>query len=73
MRPFNITVFRIRLLLLAFALGLMGFGGDKGGGQLAHGQKPIKVARVTRCNSPNQLFAVHRLDCGGKKHIGARS
>jgi hypothetical protein len=29
MSPFGATVFRIRLLLLAAALGLMGFGVDK--------------------------------------------
>jgi len=43
-----VTVFRIRLLLLAGALALMGAAGDKGTTQIAASAKPIKAVNSTQ-------------------------
>ena len=46
MSTFNATVFRIRLLLLAVALGLMGVGGHKKAPQMGDAAKPIKAVNT---------------------------
>jgi hypothetical protein len=76
MRPFSITVFRIRLLLLAVALGLTGFGGDKKSSGVAEAIRPIKAVTAS-CNSTQHkvrgLLVVNGVECGSKKHMGASS
>jgi hypothetical protein len=76
MRPFSITVFRIRLLLLAVALGLTGFGGDKKSSGVAEAVKPINAVTAS-CDSAQHhvrgLVVVHGVECGSKKQIGASS
>jgi hypothetical protein len=76
MGPFNVTVFRVRLLLLAVALGLAGFGGEKKASNMAEAAKPIKVL-TENCTSAHRnvsgLLAVHGVDCASKKRIGASS
>jgi hypothetical protein len=48
MGPFNTTVFRVRLLLLAAAIVLMGVGGDKKGAEVVQSVKPIKAQTAKR-------------------------
>lgn len=61
MGPFNTTVFRIRLLLLAALIGLMGVGGDPKAPQMAESVKPIKVKEPQRKAPPSgNIVAVKR-------------
>jgi hypothetical protein len=48
MSPFSTTVFRIRLLLLACALGLMGTLGDKKPSRIAENAQPIKSVKASQ-------------------------
>ena len=74
MRPFSIAVFRIRLLLLAVALGLMGFGADKKSSMVVEAVKPINTVTAS-CDAAahhvRKLVDVRDLDCGGEKQASA--
>jgi hypothetical protein len=76
MGPFSIAVFRIRLLLLAMALGLTGFGSDKNTPGIVDAGKPIKAVSAS-CNppqrNPRQLAVVNGVDCGAHKPISTKS
>jgi len=74
MRPFSITVFRIRLLLLAVALGLAGFGADKKGSIIVEAPKPINAVAASCDPVPQQasnLVDVHDAGCGDEKQVSA--
>jgi hypothetical protein len=67
MSPFSVTVFRIRLLLLAAALGMVGFGSDKPESQVAESAKPIKVVSKAHHNAQQpgvKIVAVERASVG---------
>jgi hypothetical protein len=75
MRPFSITVFRIRLLLLAVALGLAGFGADKKGSIIVEAPKPINAVAAS-CDPVPQAsnlvdVDVHDAGCGDEKQVSA--
>jgi hypothetical protein len=73
MRPFSITVFRIRLLLLAVALGLAGFGADKKGSIIVEAPKPINAVAASCDPVPqaSNLVDVHDAGCGDEKQVSA--
>jgi hypothetical protein len=62
MRPFSTTVFRIRLLLLAGALGLMGLGADKKAPRIADSATPTKAAKASthQPQPTGKMLAVQR-------------
>ena len=53
MSTFSVTVFRIRLLLVAVALGLMGVAGEKKGAGMADNARPTKVVQAWQSKPPS--------------------